>query len=68
MSTVMAESFVGEALRDYLLRKLPAKVDSINAARAAVLKAPRVGPYTVVGNSVHGRRQPRRRRGRGQRS
>lgn len=46
--SVKAELLAVEALRAHLLLKLPAKVTSINAERAAVLKAPRAGPYTVV--------------------
>lgn len=48
MSTIQAESFACEVLRDYLLRKLPAKVAEVNATRAAVLKAARVSPYAVT--------------------
>lgn len=47
MSTVMADVLAAQALREYLLRTLPAKVDSINAERVAVLRAPRSGPYAL---------------------
>lgn len=47
MSTVKAESLAVQALRDYLLRALPAKVASINAERVATLKAARAGPYNI---------------------
>lgn len=47
MSTVKAESHAVIALRDYLLRTLPAKVASINAERVAKLKAARAGPYVI---------------------
>jgi len=50
MSTVKAELLAVEALRAYLGRTLPAKVDVLNAARAAVLVAPRAGPYTLAGS------------------
>lgn len=50
MSTVKAEMLAVDSLRAHLLLKLPAKVTSINSERAAVLKAPRAGPYTVVGD------------------
>jgi hypothetical protein len=47
MATIEAEVKAVNALRDYLLRTLPAKCASINTGRAAVLKAPRAGPYTI---------------------
>jgi len=47
MATVKAEHTAVNALRDYLLRTLPAKCTSINSGRAAVLKAPYAGPYTI---------------------
>lgn len=46
--TVRAELIAVDALRVYLLRTLPAKVDAINAARAATMKAPRAGPYAIA--------------------
>lgn len=48
--SVRPEAVAVEALREHLLLKLPAKVTSINATRAAVLKAGVAGPYTVVGD------------------
>lgn len=45
--SVQAELLAAQALRDHLLLNLPAKVASINAERAAVLRAPRAGPYTI---------------------
>jgi hypothetical protein len=47
MSTVQAELTAVNALRDYLLRALPAKVASINTGRTAFLRAPYAGPYTI---------------------
>lgn len=47
MSTVKAEQLAITALREYLLRTLPAKVDTINGERAASLKAGRAGPYII---------------------
>jgi hypothetical protein len=44
---VKAEQIACQALREWLLLKLPAKVTSVNTDRAAVLKAPRAGPYTI---------------------
>ena len=34
-------------LRDYLLRCLPSRIATINATRAAVLKAAKAGPYDL---------------------
>lgn len=45
--TVEAELRAIVALREYLLRTLPAKVATINAGRAAVLKSALAGPFTV---------------------
>jgi hypothetical protein len=47
MSTVQADLLAVSALRAYLLRTLPAKITTLNTERAAVLKAPRAGPYVV---------------------
>lgn len=47
MSLVQAEDIATRALREYLLRTLPAKVATINAARAPYIKAPRAGPYII---------------------
>ncbi len=52
MATLQAERTAVEALRAYLLRTLPAKVDAINLARVAVLRAPRAGPYTFPANAT----------------
>lgn len=48
MAEVRAEALAVEALRGWLLMQLPAKVDALNAARVAVLRAPRAGPYTIT--------------------
>lgn len=45
--SVRPEALAVQALQEYLLRKLPAKVATINAARYATLKAARAGPYVV---------------------
>lgn len=45
--SVQPEAIAIQALREYLLRTLPAKVASINATRAAVLKSALVGPFEV---------------------
>lgn len=45
--TVEVEQKAVNALRDWLLLKLAGRVTTVNATRAAVLKAPLVGPYTV---------------------
>lgn len=37
-----------QALRDYLLAKLPAEVTALNALRAPVLKTPIAGPFSVT--------------------
>lgn len=50
--SVRVEQFAAEAMRDWLLLQLPAKVAEVNATRAAVLKAPRAGPYLVPGGTV----------------
>lgn len=41
------EQLVVDRLREWLLLKLPARVSTVNATRAAVLRAPLAGPYTV---------------------
>lgn len=51
MATVQAERKALDALRAYLLRALPAKVDAVNATRAARITAPRAGPYTLPGSA-----------------
>lgn len=45
--SVQAPALAASALRDWLLLKLPAKVAEVNAARAAVLRSPWAGPYTI---------------------
>jgi hypothetical protein len=50
-TTLIVEQLVVDRLREWLLRKLPGRVTIVNAARAAVLKAPLVGPYTVPANA-----------------
>lgn len=50
-TTLIVEQLVVDRLREWLLRKLPGRVTTVNAARAAVLKAPLVGPYTVPANA-----------------
>lgn len=40
------------ALREYLLRYLPAEVAAINATRAAVVKAALAGPYAISSGSL----------------
>jgi hypothetical protein len=47
MSTVEADLIAVRALKEYLLRALPAKVTTLNAVRAAVVKAGKAGNYTV---------------------
>jgi len=45
--SLRAPGLAAGALRDWLLLKMPAKVATVNATRAAVLRAPWAGPYTV---------------------
>lgn len=53
MSDVNPEALACEKLREYLLRYLPSRVTTVNAARAAVLRAPKAGPYVVqVGDEL----------------
>lgn len=44
---VRAEEIAARALRDWLLLSLPAQVTAINLLRAAVIRAPYFGPYTI---------------------
>lgn len=44
---IAPEALAVKALRDYLLRYLPAKVAALNALRAASLTSALAGPYTV---------------------
>lgn len=47
--SVLVEQLCARALREYLLKELPAKVAEVNADRAPALKAAYAGPYTIVG-------------------
>ena len=49
---VAPDALVVQALREYLLRYLPAKVAQINALRPAVLKSALAEPYTVPSGAV----------------
>lgn len=44
--SVLVEQLCARALREYLLKELPAKVIAVNGTRAPVLKATVAGPYT----------------------
>lgn len=44
---VAPDALAVQALREYLLRYLPAKVAQLNALRPAMLKAALAGPYTI---------------------
>lgn len=46
------DALVVQALREYLLRYLPAKVAQLNALRAATLKSALVEPFTVPAGAV----------------
>lgn len=48
MSRVRPEALVAEEMRNWLLMQLPAKVATINAARAPVLTSPYAGPWTIA--------------------
>lgn len=48
---VKPEQRAADALRDWLLLKLPAKVLEVNTYRAAVLKTPTGGPFTIPANA-----------------
>lgn len=50
--SVLVEQLCARVLREYLLANLPAKVASVNADRAPVLKAALAGPYNVSGTKV----------------
>lgn len=52
MSIVEPEALACRALRDWLLWKLPASCLTINNARAAFLRAPGPGPYTIPASAV----------------
>lgn len=49
---VQPTRLAASALRDYLLRYLPAKVTQLNALRGAVLKSPAVGPWNISSGSL----------------
>lgn len=46
------EDAAAKALRNWLLWQLPAACVLVNAARAAYLRAPQPGPYTIPSNAV----------------
>ena len=50
--TVRPEALAAATLREYLLLQLPSAVATVNLERAAVLKAPGAGPYTIPSNAV----------------
>lgn len=52
MAAVKPEVVAVEALREYLLRTLPAKVTSINSERAAFLKSTVAEPFVIASNMV----------------
>ena len=52
MSIAEPEAIAARALRDWLLWKLPASCVTVNAARAATLRAPQPGPYTIPVSAV----------------
>lgn len=45
--TIRASALAAQALREFLLATLPAKVAAINLTRAATLTTPAVGPFTI---------------------
>lgn len=48
------EGLAISSLREYLLQTLPAKCDQLNLARAAELKTPGIGPFTITtGTSIN---------------
>lgn len=49
---IAPEALAVKALRDYLLRYLPAKVAALNALRAASLTSALAGPFTVPSGAV----------------
>lgn len=52
MSIIEPEALAARALRDWLLWKMPAACATINAARAAFLRAPVPGPYVIPAAAV----------------
>lgn len=49
---IQPEALAARALREYLLRWLPAKTAQINALRAAVVKSAAVGPFTIASGTL----------------
>jgi lysophospholipase L1-like esterase len=49
---IQPEALAARALRDYLLRWLPAKVAQLNALRGAVVKSAAVGPLTIASGAL----------------
>ncbi len=52
MSDVRPSALACEALREYLLQHLPARVATLNAARFATVKAGLAGPYVIASGSL----------------
>ena len=52
MSNVRPSALACEALREYLLQHLPARVATLNAARAAVVKSALAGPYVIASGAL----------------
>lgn len=49
---IRASALAAQALREYLLAKLPAQVATCNATRAAALTTPAAGPWTIPSGGV----------------
>lgn len=49
---ITPEATAATALRNWLLQELPASIATVNAARAATLRAPQAGPYTIPAAAV----------------
>ena len=54
MSAGNPEELATTALREWLLLRLPAKVTEVNLLRAAVVRAPWAGPYTIPAGGTLG--------------
>ena len=52
MSDVRPSALACEALREYLLKHLPARVATLNAARFAVVKSALAGPYVIASGAL----------------
>lgn len=52
MSDVRPSALACEALREYLLQHLPARVATLNAARFAVVKSALAGPYVIASGAL----------------